>query len=68
MIPFRLPLRIKRNQSCYRVMDARERVLAFVYFEEDAGMRMVSPAHKWTSSEAQTIAKQIARSLIDAAR
>ena len=68
MIPLRLPLRIKRNESCYRVMDASERVLAYVYFEDDDGRRSASAAHKWAPSEAEAIAKQIARGLTDAAR
>ena len=60
--PYRLPLRVKRAGESYQIVDAAGRSI-YIYFEDDETRR--SAMQRWTSAEAETLAKQIARALTD---
>jgi hypothetical protein len=59
----KLPLKVKRARESYRVEDAYGRGI-FLYFEDDPFIRSAAK-ERWTSEEAEALAKRIARMLTD---
>lgn len=57
-----LPLSVKRRGESYQVVDAAGRVI-YLYFE-DMPLRRTE-MKRWTSAEAEALAKKIARFLTD---
>ncbi len=60
----RLPLRITRSGESIRIEDADGRAI-YLYVEDEPSRRDLMK--RWTSAEAQAIAKVIARALTDQA-
>lgn len=58
----KLPLRITRSGESVRIEDAGGRAI-YLYFEDEATRRGVMK--RWTSDEAEALAKRIARLLTD---
>ena len=57
----KLPLRIKRHENSYQILDADDRSVCFVYYENEESRRDL--LKMMTSSEAEIIIKKIARAL-----
>jgi hypothetical protein len=60
--PLRFPLRVKRVGESFQIIDAAGRSI-LMYFEDDETRRSIM--NRWTSAEAEALAKQIARALTD---
>jgi hypothetical protein len=63
--PYELPLRIVKSGESIKVVDRKERAVAYLHFEAAELRRNLM--NRWTEEEAVAIAKQIARALTDAA-
>lgn len=59
----KLPLKVKRSGESYRIEDATGRAI-YLYVEDDEFRRSAART-RWTSKEAEALAKRIARMLTD---
>ena len=53
------PWSVEETDACFIVRDANRQALAYVYFEQEPGLR--APAHLLTRHEARRIAANIAK-------
>jgi hypothetical protein len=63
-IPIDLPLRIRRSAEAFSILDASERAVCHVCFEDDQDRRQA--LRRFTEAEARQISQTIARMLSDA--
>lgn len=64
MTPYTLPLKITASGESVQVLDARGRIVTYLYFEDDQLRRDMMK--RWTKAEAIEIARRIARALTEA--
>ena len=63
-LPINLPLRISRSAEAFGILDAADRGICYVYFEDEQTRRQTT--RRFTEAEAHQIAQTIARMLTDA--